>query len=138
MQKQGTGQPDAENDFSGDSDVNIAQTIPAFAAVLFLTACAEPVPEDDGLPGLPVEVTEELIAMVEPTQSLTSVRILPEDGCYWYRYSGPVETTYLPLRTAEGRRICSEQAAEIAAAAAAERAAAEAAAMEAQAAGLGT
>jgi hypothetical protein len=118
--------------------VKISKLIPVVPALLFLTACAEPVPEDDGLPGLPVEVTEELIAMVEPTQSLSSVRILPEDGCYWYRYSGPVETTYLPLRTTEGRRICSEQAAEIAAAAEAERLAAEAAAADAAAAGLGT
>lgn len=118
--------------------MNMTRTIAVALMPLLLTACAEPVPEDDGLPGLPVEVTEELIAMVEPTQSLTSVRILPEDGCYWYRYSGPVETTYLPLRTTEGRRICSEQAAEIAAAAEAERLAAEAAAADAAAAGLGT
>jgi len=112
--------------------VNMTRTLAAALAPLLLTACAEPVPEDDGLPGLPVEVTEELIALVEPTQSLASVRILPEDGCYWYRYSGPVETTYLPLRTSEGRRICSEQAAEIAAAAEAERQAAAAAEIEAQ------
>lgn len=116
----------------------MTRTIAAALMPLLLTACAEPVPEDDGLPGLPVEITEELIAMVEPTQSLASVRVLPEDGCYWYRYSGPVETTYLPLRTTEGRRICSEQAAEIAAAAQAERLAAEAAAADAEAAGLGT
>jgi hypothetical protein len=32
---------------------------------------------------------------------------MPEDGCYWYRYVGPVETTYLPLRTIEGRPICT-------------------------------
>ena len=108
------------------------QTISATLAFLLTAACAAPVPEDDGLPGLPVEVTEELAAMVDSTQSLASVRILPEDGCYWYRYSGPVETTYLPLRTTEGRRICSEQAAEIAATAEAERAAADAAAIEAQ------
>lgn len=109
-----------------------SQTVPATLALLLTAACAAPVPEDDGLPGLPVEVTEELAAMVEPTQSLASVRILPEDGCYWYSYSGPVETTYLPLRTTEGRRICSAQAAEIAAAAEAEQRAAEAAAIEAQ------
>lgn len=112
--------------------MNTTRTIAAALIPVLLTACADPVPEDDGLPGLPVEVTEELIAMVEPTQSLASVRILPEDGCYWYRYSGPVETTYLPLRTTEGRRICSEQATEIAAAAAAERQAAAAAELQAQ------
>ena len=111
--------------------MKISQTVPATLALLLTAACAAPVPEDDGLPGLPVELTEELIAILEPTQSLASVRILPEDGCYWYRYSGPVETTYLPLRTTEGRRICSEQAAEIAAAAEAERQAREAAAIEA-------
>ncbi|MGI3186982.1 hypothetical protein [Nioella aestuarii] len=116
----------------------MTRTLAAALMPLLLTACAEPVPEDDGLPGLPVEITEEIIALVDPSQSLASVRILPEDGCYWYRYSGPVETTYLPLRTAEGRRICSERAAEIAATAEAERLAAEAAAADAESAGLGT
>jgi hypothetical protein len=29
------------------------------------------------------------------------------DGCYWYRYAGPVEITYLPLLTRDGRMICT-------------------------------
>ena len=40
----------------------------------------------------------------EPSRFLQE---LPEDGCYWYEHVGPVETTMLPLRTAEGRPICT-------------------------------
>ncbi|MFD2855951.1 hypothetical protein ACFSZS_15885 [Seohaeicola zhoushanensis] len=45
--------------------------------------------------------------MAAPGQDLQDVRVFPEDGCYWYRYVGPVETTYLPLRTRDGRPICT-------------------------------
>nr|WP_240931863.1 hypothetical protein [Sedimentitalea sp. CY04] len=44
-----------------------------------------------------------------PNQDLENVRIDPEDGCYTYRHVGPVETTYLPLRTTEGSPICTRQ-----------------------------
>lgn len=50
---------------------------------------------------------EGVLAIAAPYQDLTAVRIDPEDGCYVYRHAGPVETTYLPLRTVEGRPICS-------------------------------
>lgn len=53
------------------------------------------------------EVPEGVVAIAAPNQDLTSVRIQPEDGCYWYRHVGPVETTYLPLRTTRGQPICS-------------------------------
>lgn len=60
-------------------------------------------PEDRPLPPLP----EEVVAVAAPWQDLTTARLMPEDGCYWYQHAGPVETTMLPLRTPEGRPICA-------------------------------
>ena len=76
--------------------------------ILLVAACATtPPPEQsDGLPGTPVELSEELRPQLAPGQNLETVRLLPEDGCYWYQWQGPVETTFLPLRTREGRMIC--------------------------------
>ena len=45
--------------------------------------------------------------MAATGQDLQSARLLPEDGCYWYQHSGPVENTFLPLRTRENRMICT-------------------------------
>ncbi|SDI54219.1 hypothetical protein [Aliiruegeria lutimaris] len=85
------------------------QIVPAILALLALGACAETTittgPEGD-IATLK-DVPEGVIALAAPNQDLTTVRIQPEDGCYWYRYSGPVETTYLPLRARDGRPICS-------------------------------
>lgn len=53
------------------------------------------------------ELPEGVAAIAAPYQNLNAVRIDPESGCYVYRYSGPVETTFLPLRTTEGRPICA-------------------------------
>ena len=53
------------------------------------------------------ELPEGVHEIAAPYQDLTSVKIDSSDGCYIYRYAGPVETTYLPLRTTEGRPICS-------------------------------
>jgi hypothetical protein len=44
--------------------------------------------------------------MAAPDQDVATARLVPEDGCYWYEHSGPVETTLLPLRTANGNPIC--------------------------------
>ncbi|MFW5655030.1 MAG: hypothetical protein ACOCYW_05210 [Roseicyclus sp.] len=49
---------------------------------------------------------EQLLAVVAPGQDMSSVR-LESDGCYWYRYAGPVEVTYLPLLTRDNRMICT-------------------------------
>lgn len=53
---------------------------------------------------------EGVRALAGPNQNLDTARVLPEDGCYWYEYTGPVETTLLPLRTADGRPICTSAA----------------------------
>lgn len=50
---------------------------------------------------------EGVLAVAAANQDLSAVKIDPVDGCYVYRHVGPVETTFLPLRTTEGRPICS-------------------------------
>jgi hypothetical protein len=86
-------------------------------AVLAVAACTEvpttPTTPDEGL--LP-QVPEGVLAIAAPDQDLTAVRIDPIDGCYFYRYNGPVETTFLPLRTSAGNPICSRTADVVAAA----------------------
>jgi hypothetical protein len=87
-----------------------ARLAPALLLLLTAACATTPAPEeDDGLPGVPVEMSEELVAQLAPGQNIETVRLLPEDGCYWYQWQGPVETTYLPLRTREGRMICVRQ-----------------------------
>ncbi len=60
--------------------------------------------------GLLKVVPEGVLAIAAPNQDLTAVRINPVDGCFTYRYIGPVETTFLPLRTTAGNPICSRAA----------------------------
>ncbi|GAA6193071.1 hypothetical protein DS909_23155 [Phaeobacter gallaeciensis] len=50
---------------------------------------------------------EGVIEIAAPHQDLKSVQIDPVDGCYVYRHAGPVETTFLPLRSKSGQPICS-------------------------------
>lgn len=56
------------------------------------------------------ELPESVASIADPNQDLRSARLRPEDGCYWYRHTGPVETTLLPLRTVDGRPICTQSA----------------------------
>lgn len=64
----------------------------------------------DGTAGFLTEVPEGVLAIAAPWQNLDAVVLRPEDGCYWYQHRGPVETTLLPLRTREGRPICTRPA----------------------------
>ncbi len=48
-----------------------------------------------------------LSGMAGPNQNVRTARLREDDNCYWYQYAGPVETTELPLLTAEGRHICA-------------------------------
>lgn len=83
----------------------------AGAAVLLLAACnGIPSGSTDRAAGFMTNVPERVIEIASPDQDLTRVRIDPVDGCYVYRYVGPVETTLLPLRTRDGRPICSRPA----------------------------
>ncbi|WP_245706617.1 hypothetical protein [Ruegeria marina] len=83
--------------------------IKALVLVTLAGACTEvsTTPDQSG-PGTSVRISDEVASIAAPNQDLTAVRLLPEDNCYWYRYVGPVETTYLPLRTTEGRPICTK------------------------------
>lgn len=81
------------------------------AAMFLLGACSasltgEPQATDPRIGELPASVA----ALADPNQDLLSAHLRPEDGCYWYRYAGPVETTLLPLRTTDGQRICASTA----------------------------
>lgn len=55
---------------------------------------------------------EPVAALAATNQDLTAVKLDPADGCYVYRYVGPVETTFLPLRTPAGSPICAPKEAE--------------------------
>ncbi|MDO6778427.1 hypothetical protein Q4604_04015 [Marinovum sp. 1_MG-2023] len=79
-------------------------------AAFGLAAC-EPV--DGSTSAMPNTTTapESVQAIAAPYQDLTAVRWNPDDGCYWYRHVGPVETTMLPLRTVNGNPICTKPAA---------------------------
>ncbi len=75
---------------------------------LGLGACAPKIDDTAGRdPGFIEELPAVVAAIAAPHQNLDAVRLRPEDGCYWYQYHGPVETTMLPLRTIEGRPICT-------------------------------
>lgn len=78
----------------------------ALGSVLLLSACVETVPESTS-PYFE-ELPEGLAEVADPRQNLSQVLILPEDNCYWYAHTNAVETTYLPLRTRDGRPICSQ------------------------------
>lgn len=82
------------------------------AAALLLAACEAPV--DAGRePGAATRAVPDTVReLAAPYQDVSTARVLEEDGCYWYRHVGPVETTLLPLRTAEGRPICARPPAE--------------------------
>ena len=75
--------------------------------LVVLGGCTPTVATDGPDPRYLEEVPEAVRAAAAPFQDLNSVQIRPEDGCYWYRHTGPVETTLLPLRTVDGRPICT-------------------------------
>ncbi len=76
--------------------------------VFALGACSAPINGADGDDtGYLARVPDSVLALAAPYQNLDAVVLNPEDGCYWYRHNGPVETTLLPLRTVEGRPICT-------------------------------
>ncbi len=71
-------------------------------ALVVLAACAP-------TGGFLNELPEEVVALAAPNQNLQAVRLLEEDGCYWYEHDGPVERTLLPLMSKRGRHICIQQ-----------------------------
>nr|WP_254437326.1 hypothetical protein [Ruegeria arenilitoris] len=88
--------------------MSLKKALQALGILLFVGACSETTSiSADSEPGTHSRVPEAVAQIAAPGQDLNAVKIMPEDGCYWYRYVGPVETTYLPLRTIEGRPICT-------------------------------
>ncbi|WP_083100175.1 hypothetical protein [Pseudophaeobacter leonis] len=80
-------------------------------APLLAAACTDVHSTSSGATeGFYKELPEGVRAIAATNQDLTAVRIDPADGCYVYRYVGPVETTFLPLRTTNGSPICSRAA----------------------------
>ncbi len=73
---------------------------------LFLAACAT-TGSNQTDEGFVEDLPEAVIALAAPFQDLTTVRLDPASGCYLYRHVGPVETTFLPLLTRDGRPICT-------------------------------
>lgn len=78
------------------------------AAILTLGACTTQTGGTGAGGEDVIDLPEAVIALAAPYQDLRTARLMPEDGCYWYRHAGPVELTMLPLRTAEGRPICTQ------------------------------
>jgi hypothetical protein len=78
--------------------------------LLALGACTAPMKQTDKSTGFIKELPEGVALIAAPYQNLQEVVLKPEDGCYWYRHYGQVETTMLPLRTVEGRPICTQVA----------------------------
>lgn len=72
----------------------------AGAGLALLSGCVTPTPE-----GETEQLSAQVLALAAPGQDTNRVR-LESDGCYWYLYEGPVETTYLPLLTRDDRMIC--------------------------------
>ncbi len=72
-------------------------------SLVFLTACGSSATREGGFLR---EVPEEVAKLAAPNQNLNAVKLLEEDGCYWYQHVGPVETTLLPLLSQRGSRIC--------------------------------
>ena len=79
---------------------------PILVIVLAVTGCTAPMVDDSAAPGIG-NIPEEVAALAAPDQDLTTARFDPEDNCYWYAHSGPVETTLVPLRSTGGNPICA-------------------------------
>ena len=74
------------------------------AGVLALTGCTTtPTLDADGAYR---DLPEPLLALAAPYQNLNKVRLDQNDNCFWYLHDGPVERTWLPLRTVNGNAIC--------------------------------
>lgn len=76
--------------------------------LLLLAACEETA--STSRPIIAPSVPESVRAIAAPGQDLSTAYLNSSDGCFWYRYDGPVETTDLPLRATGGAPICTRRA----------------------------
>ncbi|WP_338050527.1 hypothetical protein [Roseovarius dicentrarchi] len=78
------------------------------ATTLSLTAgCAMQSAETGGTANQIGNIPANVVALADPNQDISTARLLPDDGCFWYEHRGPVETTLVPLRSPEGNPICA-------------------------------
>ena len=75
--------------------------------LLILAGCAAQTPDIAVEEAWPYPIPNEVVAIAGPNQALTTARVDPADDCYWYYHAGPVETTLVPLRAANGNHICN-------------------------------
>ncbi|WP_298911367.1 hypothetical protein [uncultured Aliiroseovarius sp.] len=83
----------------------------AGVAAFGLSGCVTPSGAVNMDPNLKKRVTlpPDVAETVAPGQDTSDLRVDARDGCLMYRHIGPVETTYIPLRTKQGRAICIKQ-----------------------------
>lgn len=113
MAKRGAAQPLAGA--AGSHSRRGGRAVLLLGALVTLGACAVPVGRaGQERQGVSEEIMAQLVTMAAPYQDLQSVELRPEDGCYWYRHAGPVETTMLPLRTSDGSIICGGSSTQVA------------------------
>ncbi len=98
----------ADVDPAGSGRLETRCRVALVVVLLALSACTAPSNQIDKSTGFITELPESVALIAAPYQNLREVILKPEDGCYWYRHVGPVETTMLPLRTNEGRPICTD------------------------------
>jgi len=78
------------------------------SVTVLLSACASfPGASGNSADGFIKELPEGVLSIAAPYQDLDAVQIDQSNGCFVYRHIGPVETTFLPLRSVNGRPICT-------------------------------
>lgn len=80
------------------------RTVCGLVTVLALLGCV-PTQSTDA-DGVLRSLPEALLDIAAPYQNLEKVRLDPADNCFWYLHDGPVEQTWIPLRTSAGNPIC--------------------------------
>lgn len=84
--------------------VRVLKTFAGMTGLFVLAACS--MPPDVDQDGAFSELPEPLVGLAAPYQNLGKVRLDASDNCFWYLHDGPVEKTWLPLRTPQGNPIC--------------------------------
>lgn len=89
-------------------DYLMPKRIAAIALTILAAAGCSPRTADNAADaGNPYPIPPEVVAIAGPNQDLTTATLVAEDDCYWYSHAGPVETTLVPLRAANGNQICN-------------------------------
>ncbi|WP_343211955.1 hypothetical protein QEZ52_20910 (plasmid) [Aliisedimentitalea scapharcae] len=76
------------------------------AALSLMAGCSEQLSGTGGAAPKTGNLPDSVVELAAPGQDLATAHLLPQDNCYWYEHSGPVEVTLLPLRATNGGPIC--------------------------------